>query len=109
MKTMPLCHSQADRDLPHGAAEGGGGEPRGGDRHADGRQQCNHQGGGTQTVPGHAHYWVTWGPVHSCPRLHIACSRLGLLLGRKVQWEETQVRLLEAVEGHGGALEGDRR
>lgn len=31
----PVCRPQADRDLPHGAAEGGGGEPRGGDRHAD--------------------------------------------------------------------------
>ena len=47
--------------------------------------------------------------VHPCPHLHIAWSRLGLLVGRKVLWEEeTQVRLLEAVGGCGEALEGGR-
>lgn len=51
------------------------------------------------------HYWVSWGPVRLCPRLHIARSRLGLLVGRKVWWEEgTQVRLLEAVGAVGGPL-----
>lgn len=34
-RPCPLSRPQADRDLPHGAAEGGGGEACGGDRHTD--------------------------------------------------------------------------
>lgn len=33
---------------------------------------------GCPESPWTAHYWVTWGPVHLCPALHIARSRLGL-------------------------------
>lgn len=62
----PLC-PQAHRHLPHGAAEGGGGEPRGGDRHAHRRQQRYHQGGWPWRAPGLAHWGVPRGPVHLHP------------------------------------------